>query len=273
MSYGIRLANVAVHGGQQASRLLRAAYNVVIPCRCLHCGSAVEDTKGLGLCVGCMKLLKASRPPVCVTCGRQFEGEMPAAPRCSQCRKTPPPFDRLMAAWLYRPPLNSVIAGLKFHRLGYLGPRLGRLLGNHVAACSQPNADSRESESFDRVVEVPLHWRRRWGRGYDQARLIAQGVAGVLNVTHSPILKRQRHTPTQSSRNRRERQANLKRAFRSAAKLDGESILLIDDVVTTGATLTAAGAVLRRAGARRVVAATVARTPRVGHRKEFETVT
>jgi ComF family protein len=113
----------------------------------------------------------------------------------------------------------------------------------------------------DAVVPVPLHWRRRWRRGYNQSLALAHGLAGRLHLPCRPSwLRRIRHTPEQTRQTPSARHSNVRRAFQATVNLQAaETVLLVDDVMTTGATASEAAAALRQAGASRVVVAVLAR--------------
>jgi ComF family protein len=191
----------------------------------------------------------------CAICSRPLAAyALPAGYRCDACRRRPPAFDCLLALWSYRPPLDAVVQGLKFRRLDYLGRHLALALaeglGSQIAGC-------------DRVIPVPLHWRRRFARGYNQAERIARPLASRLELPFSAALSRRRATPPQSLLGRDDRLANLRSAFRvrRPERIRGLHLLLVDDVATTGATLDAAAAALKNAGAAAVTALVAARTP------------
>jgi ComF family protein len=117
-------------------------------------------------------------------------------------------------------------------------------------------------EGIGVVVPVPLHWRRRWARGYNQATAVAEELAHGLNVKVAPaLLRRVRHTPQQVQPTASARRENVKGAFRvvKGAKLNDQTVLLVDDVMTTTSTATEAARTLRGAGAKRVIAAVLAR--------------
>jgi ComF family protein len=118
--------------------------------------------------------------------------------------------------------------------------------------------------SFDVVMPMPMHWRRQWRRGFNQAELLARPVARQYGIPLSHHLRRVRLGKVQAGLGAEARRENLKRAFqvKRAAEISGKKILLIDDVLTTGATLRAASAALKAAGAVEVVALTLARVPR-----------
>jgi ComF family protein len=196
---------------------------------------------------------------------------LPAGFACGRCRSSPPAFERLHAGWRYEPPLDAVIARLKFGRLDYLGSHLGRALARRLEdrlvapPGGQPTGRSGVRPGCELVVPVPLHWRRRLARGYDQAAAIARPLARELDLPFAAVLVRRRPTPPQTALGRADRLSNLDGAFavrlRGRERIRGRRLLLVDDVATTGATLDAAAAALRRAGAAAVVALVAARTP------------
>lgn len=158
----------------------------------------------------------------------------------------------MTAACLYLPPLTGVVRALKFGRAEHLGDDLARLLVGRCAAWV---------ERLDVVAPVPLAWTRRLARGYNQAEAIARPLAAALGLPYRELLRR-RPRPRQALLSRDERRRNLRGAFTARPGLGpGTRVLLVDDVMTTGATLTAATAVLGRAGAGRVLVAVIARTP------------
>lgn len=239
-------------GGTLLDRLVHA----LLPAPCLSCGRPLSARgTALGLCSGCRGRLKPLPDSTCAICARPLPVYAPPPGFvCAACRESPPGFDRLLALWSYEPPLDKVVQALKFRRLDYLGSHLARALAEDLSA---------ELDSADAVVPVPLHWRRRLARGYDQAERIARPLAGALGLPLARALCRSRATPPQSLLGRPERLANLRRAFRARhpERLRGRHLLLVDDVATTGATLDAAATVLKRAGAATVTALVAGRTP------------
>ncbi len=250
--------------GSVTRGLLRSALYFFLPAPCLACGEAVvEPRRSLGLCTACRGRLVRWPCDACDSCGRPLgPADRPAGYRCGACRRRSPPFERLLSAWSYQPPLDAVLTGLKFRRLEYLGTQLGRT----VAGLLRP-----ELVDYDLVVPVPLHWRRYLHRGYNQATVIARAVAAELGLPVAGVLRRRRATPAQSRLTRTQRRRNLRDAFFTrrrflgfGASCTGRRVLLVDDVTTTGTTLQTAAACLRRAGASSVTALTVARTPEPG---------
>lgn len=233
----------------------RALLHLLLPASCLGCGDPLFSAAPLGLCAPCRgKLARVGRSACGVCSGPLDAFEPPAGYRCGACRERPPAFDRLLALWTYRPPLDAVIQGLKFRRLDYLGRHLALALADSLGEAL---------DGFDAIVPVPLHWRRRLARGYNQAERIASPLAARLGLPLLPALRRARRTPPQTSLGKAERLANLRQAFRvpRPGRVRGLRLLLVDDVATTGATLDMAAAALKRAGAAGVTAVVAARTP------------
>jgi ComF family protein len=242
-------------------RLLDRLVHALLPAACLGCGQPLPASgPALGLCMPCRGLLSRLPAQSCAVCALPLgqAHALPAGYRCGTCRQTPPAFDRMLALWSYGPPLDSVVQALKFRRLDYLGRHLA------VALAAELGPRLEGLPAVDCVVPVPLHWRRRLSRGYNQAERIARPLAGLLGLPFDPVLFRSRATPPQSRLGRTHRLANLRRAFRvpRPQAIRGLHLLLIDDVATTGATLDAAAEALKRAGAAAVTALVAGRTPR-----------
>ncbi len=201
-----------------------------IAARCLLCTARCADR---GLCAACL----ADLP---------WRGE-PAVPR------RPRELDLLLAACDYRYPLDVIVMNAKFHAdlaaLKLAGEMLCQGVSTHL-----PRAD--------RVLPVPLYGSRRLLRGFNQALELARPLAARLGLTpDTATLRRLRGGRAQSRLSASARRANLAGAFVARGSLAGETVVLVDDVVTTGATLGAAAAALRRAGARRIVGVALAATP------------
>lgn len=236
--------------------LLDRLLHAVLPAPCLGCTRPLpaRGTR-LGLCSRCRAALALLGSEACAVCARPLAAHpLPEDYRCGACRERPPAFDRLLALWSYRPPLDAVIRGLKFGRLDYLG--------SHLAADLADGLGER-LQGHDRVVPVPLHWQRQLARGYNQAERIARPLATRLGLPCAPLLARRRFTPPQSLLGKADRLANLRKAFQvpRPERVRGLRILLVDDVATTGATLEAAASALKNAGAAAVTALVAGRTP------------
>jgi ComF family protein len=182
-------------------------------------------------------------PPGCARCGHPGAGAL-----CGACGASPPAFDAVRAGGLFGGPLADAV-----HALKYGGrPALARPLGTWLAARAPLSPGAA-------VASVPLARGRRIERGYDQAALLADALAHASGARRvRAVLRRVRETPPQVGKTRAERARNVARAFEATRPVSGD-IVLVDDVVTTGATADAAAGALRRAGARSVVVVALAR--------------
>jgi ComF family protein len=228
---------------------------LLLPSPCLACDTpSAASPVVLGLCAPCRSRIKQLAAPRCPRCAQPLAAATSTPGLlCLTCRRYPPACDLLVAIWSYEPPLDSVIRGLKFSRLPYLGRHLAGPLADHLR---------QESLTLGSVVPVPLHWRRHLSRGYNQAEEIARPLARRLGLPLVRALSRCRPTRPQATLPLAERGKDLHRAFRVRRSVGGQRVLLVDDVVTTGATLQAAASCLKSAGALAVIAAVAARTPR-----------
>jgi ComF family protein len=191
----------------------------------------------------------------CRACRTPFRNASPldAQGLCGLCRNGVRGFDAAYCYGAYEGTLRSLIHLYKYGRMTPLHAPLGRLLARALPL----------DERFDAVIPAPLHWRRQWQRGFNQSELLARGIARRLGV---PLLRRTlrraRATRPQAGLSNSARRDNMTGAFRVRGRLDGRSVLLVDDVMTTGSTAAACAIALKRAGARRVVLLTVARVDR-----------
>ena len=217
----------------------------LFPSSCLLCGD--QGLEDLALCRGCRDDLR--RPTAsCQHCALP----LPAAGICGRCQRRPPGYQRARAPYLYAPPLDSLLLQLKFGSRLAVAPLLGVLLARALAPV--------ERELL--LVPVPLHRRRLAERGFNQVWEIGRVLARELDLPSAPAaLRRVRHTPPQSTVDAGARRRLLRGVFRAEAGLvAGRRIALLDDVMTTGATLEEAAAELLRGGAAAVEVWSVART-------------
>ena len=194
-------------------------------------------------CVLCHKLLPNSRRDICDTCGRFVLAQKPQLRQGHH-------FARCIAPLPYEDPVRGSIHRFKFAGRKFYAKTYGLWL---AAAIAQDCAD------FDLVTWVPVSRKRRRKRGYDQARLLSEEVCKNLGRTPVQCLRKIRHNPPQSSsKNREQRGKNVAGAYEVTENVRGLRILLIDDIITTGATLEECSRVLRRAGAKEVLCAALA---------------
>ncbi len=228
------------------------AARLLWPTRCLACGE--PGGEAWDLCPACAAALPWTGA-VCMRCALPLPAPVSGAPApvCGACLGSPPPLDAVHAACLYRPPLDRLLPRFKFHEDLAAGRLLSQLMVEAFAALPRPDA----------LVPVPLHRARLRRRGYDQALELAKPLARALRIPlRADALWRVRATAPQSERDAVARRRNVRRAFavRADAALPAH-VVLVDDVMTTGATLHAAAHALRRAGVARVDAWVCARVP------------
>jgi ComF family protein len=203
----------------------------------------------------------------CARCGDALEGNEPGA-SCRACRLAPPPFERAIAHGVYRGRLKDAIHALKYDGLHPAARGLGQMLAGAMAQIAGETPDEML------VTPVPLHRRKHAQRGFNQARALAGEAVRTLRRSHPEwrltfapgLLVRVRSTESQAGLTPRQRRLNVRAAFAASnpAAVKDKSILLIDDIMTTGATARAAARALKRAGASAVWVATLARARRDG---------
>ncbi len=177
---------------------------------------------------------------------------MDAEGLCGLCRHGLRGFDAAYCFGSYDGRLREWIHLYKYGRIRTMAKPLAELLARALP----------RSEPFDALVPVPLHWRRRWQRGFNQSDLLARGLGRKWGIPVIRALRRLRYTVTQTALSHSARRKNVAAVFAPRRNLNSQRILLIDDVLTTGSTASACAAALHRAGADRVVLLTVARADR-----------
>jgi competence protein ComFC len=220
-----------------AGRLGRAALDLVFPPRCVGCGSMRAF-----LCDACVDSLPQAEGSRCPRCWRPGRAVGP----CPECRGAPPAFDGLRAAFVYQGVARELVHALKYRGTTALAAPMASLLAE---------AARKYGLTADVVVPVPLSGLRRRTRGYNQAESLARALARELQLPVRPrAVRRRRNTPPQArTADAEERRRNVAGAFVSReADTTGRSVLLVDDVTTTGATLAACAGALKEGGARSV---------------------
>lgn len=232
----------------------RTLVNLVYPRNCYVCGKEGPQTTGF-LCWDCLSNTQMLDPPFCAICGDPVAGAVTHNYICHWCAQTRPHFERARSAFRYDGAIRQMLQELKYHQHVWLARDLAGLLAHCV-----------ESEfgthNLDLICAVPLHPSRRRARGFNQSVLLAKEMASLLGKPfNASVLRRVMPTPTQTNLTAAQREANMRNAFEPgfSADLMDKRILLVDDVMTTGATTNACAGALIRGGAFCVHVATVAR--------------
>jgi len=233
--------------------LFEAAASLLYPPVCTLCGGKTRASEYL--CERCEAKATPIVAPFCQQCSEPFEGAIATAFTCANCAHRTIYFDAAVAAYRGRGIVRQIIHDFKYGRQIHLRHLVARWL---YAAFDDERLRGRE---FDMIVPVPLHPARQRERGFNQANLLAELLTAQISIPSKPVLKRVRYTTTQTALDRAERMENLHNAFRLRrnANVRGLRVLLIDDVLTTGSTLSECARILKRSGAISVHAATAAR--------------
>jgi ComF family protein len=232
---------------------LRAIASLLYPPACVICSADVAASKYL--CGECEPKLVRIEPPFCSKCSEPFPGAITNPFDCANCAHRTLYFENAVSAFRSGGIVRRVILDFKYGRQIHLRHLVASWL---FAALEDDRLRARE---FDLIIPVPLHPARERERGFNQAALLAELLSAHMSIQARPVLERIRYTTTQTAFDRAERMENLRGAFRLRKNTDVRQlrILLIDDVLTTGSTLSECTRVLRRGGARSVHAATAAR--------------
>lgn len=239
---------------QLAKTISHATLNLLFPPQCLSCDATVQVHGAL--CQGCWNEVTFLTDPLCACCGVPFAFGLGEDALCTDCIHTRPPFAAARAAFCYDEASKKLVKSLKYNDNTMLAPTLSRWMlqaGNALA------------QQSDVILPVPLHFFRFISRRYNQATLLATAIAKSTGIACLPEgLTRTRITSSQTGLSRKERAINVEGAFavnpRHLARLRSANVLLIDDVYTTGATLSACTLALHEAGVRQVRALTLARS-------------
>jgi ComF family protein len=243
--------------GSAVRAALGSLVDVALPQLCATCREPVEGT---GLCPVCWSKLSFIAPPYCARLGIPFPFDGGPGLLSLEAIADPPAHHRARAAVRYDDIARKLVHALKYGDRLDLAPLMGRWMAN---AGRELIADA------DALVPVPLHWRRQWARRFNQSALLAEVVAGASGraVAHG-ALKRVKATPQQVGLGKSERAQNVQGAFRvpaeGRAEVTGRKLVLVDDVLTSGATLDACARALLRAGAASVDVLAFARVVTAG---------
>lgn len=234
---------------------LNAGLGWVYPESCQLCGGARATPAEGYVCGGCRARVRFVEPPFCQRCGRPYQGDISAPFECANCREMEWHFHSARSAVVARDPVLEVIHRYKYHRALWFEPFLADLL----IRAARPVLDPQKP---DMIVPVPLHPTKEREREFNQAERLARRLGAAMRIpVNKRLVRRVLPTRTQTQLSREERLANVRNAFamRKGQQLNGQRLVLLDDVFTTGATTSACAQVLRAAGAAEVWVWTVAR--------------
>jgi competence protein ComFC len=232
---------------------LQAAVSLLYPSVCAGCAETVE--RGEYLCDACDDKVIRIVAPFCAKCSEPFSGAISGTFECANCGHRTLYFETAVSAYRGRGIVRRIILDFKYGKQMHLRNLIAGWLRDAL------NDERLRCRHFDVIVPVPLHRARERERGFNQAALLADSIGAELSIQSRPVLERIRYTTTQTAFDRAERMENLRDAFRLRKRADvrGLRVLLIDDVLTTGSTLSECARVLKAAGASSVCAATAAR--------------
>jgi ComF family protein len=248
--------------GALGARLWRAALELLYPPRCAACDAPLERDGDL-FCGGCTLTL-APLDCACPRCARPLPARIVRPPPCLGCLQRPPRFAAAVAGYEFGGAIAEAIRNLKWHHMPELAPPLGELLFRALHRAPP------EFAAVDVIVPVPLHRRRLRAREFNQAAELAAALREAARARKAPLgnialdaraLERTRDTPPQTGLDALQRRRNVYDAFRVRApeRVREKRVLLVDDVLTTGATADACAAALSRAGAATVLVLTLGR--------------
>lgn len=232
---------------------VRALVSLFYPAHCAVCNVPIETEEYL--CRDCAAKAPRIKPPFCEKCSEPFDGAITGAFACANCAHRTLHFEYAVSAYRGRGVVRKLVHDLKYGGQQYLRHPLTAWLSE---ALDDPRLRGRP---FDGIVPVPLHPARERARGFNQAQLLADSLGERCHLPVWRALERTRYTTTQTAFDRAERMQNLHGAFRLRKNIVVRDLrlLLIDDVLTTGSTLSECARVLKKAGALSVHAATAAR--------------
>jgi ComF family protein len=230
--------------------------DLLLPLRCVKCGTVLENHQGL--CTACWPLIPFIAKPYCACCGLPFPFEIEEGALCVMCSQTQPFYKTARSVFAYDSESKELILRFKHTDNTHCAPLFGEWMARLVKDIETPLC-----------IPVPLHWTRLFMRTYNQAGLLAQEIAKQHTWRYAPsLLIRKRRTPSQGHLSKSQRAKNIEHAFavpqHKKKELLGKTIVLVDDVLTTGITLNACSKTLLKAGAKEVHAITLGRVIKGG---------
>jgi ComF family protein len=239
-------------------RIFSKFIDIIYPTRCHACRNFLSTEGGSDnyFCTDCLNSFSKINPPICHVCGIPFGSISEENHLCEKCLRKRPFFDSLGAPYIYKGRIMDAIHQMKYAGKTYLADSLGPLMASFAIKW----LDTTEGLF---IMPVPLHPKRLRERGFNQALLLARAIIPVLGAEIDFLsLRRIIYTRSQTGLNSKEREKNVRRAFTMTGqrKLKGKTVLLVDDVATTGNTMNECARILKKAGIERVFCLALART-------------
>ncbi|MDD5596266.1 MAG: ComF family protein [Candidatus Omnitrophica bacterium] len=237
-------------------KVIQGLTDLIYPKKCLACSNKLGyESTDIFICAPCNKAIKKNLPPFCLSCGRHLERISFVKNICPDCQRTKLHFDRAFSPCRYEGTIKELIHEFKYKGKDYLGKPLSKIMADFIREYSLP------IDYLDSIVPVPLHKLKLREREFNQAQLLSNHIAKTFNKEMlEASLIRKRHTKTQADLERDLRLSNVMDSFAvvKEEKVRGKNILLVDDVLTTGATCSEAAKTLKNAGAKIVFVLTLA---------------
>lgn len=237
-------------------KVFRFLLKLLYPPKCIFCKSPVQDEM-FEICPECIEQLPFKDGNLCPVCSvpvPYIYGEM----LCPRCRSGKRFFDKAVAPFLYKDEVRSALIAYKFHGKTFYAKTFAQFILKEIEKAP-------EGEQFDIITYVPLHPLRHISRGYNQSKMIAEYIAEKMGLPLTKTLVKIKNTRPLSLQKKKSRQEAVKGVYalkKSALEnLKGKKILIIDDIITTGATLSECAHILKKGGAVKVFAAAAAQTP------------
>lgn len=238
------------------SNMISALVDIAYPRKCLVCKEKLHiSSQDEPVCAKCLNNIKRNIPPFCSSCGRRLKKTNLIKNICPHCLKSRLHFDRAFSPFTYEGTIKRLIHEFKYKGKDYLGPYLSAMMVEFIKEYDLP------INYMDFIIPIPLHKTKLREREFNQAQVLAEFIAKEFKKdVLRDVLKRHRYTKTQTDLEINKRLENVKGSFLVAAPqiIEGKNLLIIDDVLTTGATSSEAAAALKEAGANIVFVLTLA---------------
>lgn len=227
--------------------MIEKILNLIYPEKCPFCGAILERWEK-GVCGKCRQTLPYIHEPRCMKCGKPIQSETEEF--CYDCKKRNHIFDSGQSMWVHKPPVNQAVYAFKYHDR--------RCYGKIFAAEMVRELNSYlDFVSAEVLIPIPLYKKRYRNRGYNQAEILAREIGRLAHLPVADVLIRKKSTNPQKQLSDTQRKKNIEGAFALRQGIEYKTVILIDDIYTTGSTLDEAAKVLKNAGVQRVYFLTI----------------